>query len=478
MQAAIPHVPYRSRKWAIPYHQSYQRWAVKVLHRRAGKTTSDLNQLLRAATNDKWERGRLLYLARQGGFSDKMSAPYIQDLLRGRQYAYVLPTRVHAKQVAWKPLKHYAGYVPNHKTNESELTVSFANGTSVGLYGGDEPDKLRGPAFSGIVFDEFGLHQPNIFSEVISKNLADHLGWATFSGTIKGKNQLYRYWKAAQGNPEWWSIWQDVNVSLATEEDAAILMLRQAMIDDQKLVAQGLMSQEEYDQEWFLSTEAAIKGSYFAKAIALMYREKRVRRVPWDPALPVYDVWDLGKGPNMSVGLFQRVMREIHMIEYVQGSESDGIEQMVALLQQDHRRQYVYGKHFAPHDIKGTEISSGKTRKATAAGFGWHFEVVKDLSVIDGINAARLAFARLYVDETHCAEFLETIGHYRRPWNETLGVFGDNPVHDFASHPADMWRYTAVAEDQMTNEKPKAKMKPAGSVTITGGENAALGWMG
>ena len=32
---------------------------------------------------------------------------------------------------------------------------------------------------------------------------------------------------------------------------------------------------------------------------------------------------------------------------------------MIAKLQ---RRPYVYGKHFAPHDIRATDLSTGKTR--------------------------------------------------------------------------------------------------------------------
>ena len=46
-------------------------------------------------------------------------------------------------------------------------------------------DALRGMAFSGLSFDEYGLHPPAIFSEVLSKALADHLGYAIFAGTLK-----------------------------------------------------------------------------------------------------------------------------------------------------------------------------------------------------------------------------------------------------------------------------------------------------
>ena len=39
----------------------------------------------------------------------------------------------------------------------------------------------------------------------------------------------------------------------------ATVMLSQAMRDDRELIRKGLMTQGEFDQEWYLSTDAAIK---------------------------------------------------------------------------------------------------------------------------------------------------------------------------------------------------------------------------
>ena len=188
------------------------------------------------------------------------------------------------------------------------------------------------------------------------------------------------------------------------------------------------MTQEEYDQEWFLSPHAAIKVAYYSKQLATAFREGRIRQVPYDPALPVHDVWDLGKGPKMSVGMFQRFGREMRMIDYLEGQESDGIPQLVTELQ---RKPYVWGRHFAPHDIKATELGTGKTREETSKTLGWPFEIVPDIGVDDGISAGRLLLPRLWIDETRCATFVEALGQYRREWNERLGQFGDRPVHDW-----------------------------------------------
>ena len=467
---------YRPRRWAVPLHQSFLRWLVLVLHRRAGKSTAVLHQHCRAAKDDAWEYSRLRWLARRDGYT--LTKRQIHELMRNRQYGHILPTRTQAKLAAWTQLKAigaFWGGVPN----ESELRIDFQGGHWVRLFGSDNPDSFRSAYFHGLSFDEFSQHPPNIFSESLSKALADHFGYAVFIGTIKGKNQLYKTYNEAKNDPNWFSLWQDINVSLATEEGATIIALKQAMHEDQQFIAKGLMSQEEYDQEWFLSTEAAIKGSYYGKQLAEARRDKRITRVPYDPALPVHDVWDLGKGLNMSVGMFQRYGREVRMIDYLEGQESDGIQHVIAELQ---RRPYVWGKHFAPHDIKATELTTGKTRLETAKSLGWEFDLVPDIGVDDGISAARMMLARTWIDEERCAPFIEALGQYHREWHDALGQFGDKPVHNWASHPADMYRYASVVEDKMRNErqkppKPEPQKRPRPRFTGRPGPGGSLGWL-
>jgi len=470
-------IPYRPRKWAEPFHASFCRWAALVLHRRAGKTTAVLNHHQRAALDDDWEAARLRAL------EPKFTEVEIQELLQHRQYGHILPLLGQAKSVAWEPLKRIAHVVPNHRPNESELSIKYprrpyagrtqvgygpltpeANMTTVRLFGADNPDAFRGLPFSGVSYDEYSQHPPNIHGEVVSKALADHLGYGIFAGTIKGKNQLYRTYEAARQDPAWFSLWQDVDRTLATEEGATITAIRRAMEDDLAQIAQGLMLQSEYDQEWFLSPSAAIKGAYYGKLLEEALKAKRVGVVPYDEAMPVYDVWDLGKGPKMSVGMYQRFGRVVHMIDYHQGSESDGLPQVIAALK---AKPYIWGRHFAPHDVRATDLGTGKTRLETAAALGWRFDVVPSMSVDDGINAGRLLFPRLFIDEQKCQTFIDAIGQYRQEWDEKRGMFRDQPLHDWASHPADMFRYAAVVEDRMNPfeapEAPSRTYRPTSS---------------
>ena len=428
-------IPYKPRNWAKPFHASLARWSCLVLHRRAGKTTAILNHHQRSALDDGWEARRLRHLV------PELTDRNIRDLLRNRHYGHVMPTYRQAKMVAWGILKEIASGIAGIGKNEVELTITYPNGCTVGLFGADNPDALRGTAFSGLSFDEYSQHPPNIFSEVLSKSLADHLGYGAFVGTIKGKNQLYRTYEAGKGNDEWFTLWQDIEHSLKTEKDAATIMLKRAMLDDQKLIDQGTMTFEEYQQEWFLSTDAAIKGSYYTHQLSKARKDGRIGRVPYDPSLPVDTDWDLGVGDAMAIWFTQSLRTgEIRVIDYYESS-GEGLPHYVGVL---HDRGYVYGEHWAPHDIKIRELGTGKSRLETAAALGLKFHVTQKIALADGIQATRNFLAKCWFDEEKTDEGREALLNYRKAWNTKLQEFADRPVHDWASHAADAFRGLAV----------------------------------
>lgn len=436
-------IPYKPRKWSVLFHNSLERWQVLVLHRRAGKTTAMINHLQRSALDDDLEHRRLKYLAPQ--LSDKD----IGTLLRARYYGLIFPTYTQAKTVAWEMLKYYAQNIPRVIKNESELSIKYPNGSTLRLFGSDNVDSLRGIAFWGLGFDEYSQQPPNIFSEVLSKSLADHLGYAIFGGTIKGKNQLFRTYEAFKNDPKAFTLWQDIDKSLATEEGATITLLKQAIKDDEELVRKGLMTQEEFDQEWYLSPTAAVKGAVYASEISEAMRDGRIGIVPYDKVLKVYTIWDRGVGANLVVGFFQRAFGQLRLIDVWQGQNHDGLPQAIKVLQ---NKPYIYGRHFGPHDIEATDASTGKTWAETASGLGVKFDVVPDIGVIEGIHAGRMAFSRLWIDEKKCQLFIDAISAYHYEYDSKRGMFKELPYHDFASHFGDMWRYAAIIEESFTNE--------------------------
>lgn len=445
-------IPYKPRRWAVPFHASLKRKMVLVLHRRAGKTVGVLNHHQRYAMDDALEAKRLRTL--EPSFTDR----HLKDLLAGRHYGHILPTYRQAKLVAWDKLKHYASTIPGAEPNEVDLLIRYPNGNKLQLFGADNPDSLRGPAFSGLSFDEYSQHPPNIYSEVLSKALADHLGYAIFAGTIKGKNQLYRTYQAGKDDPEWFSLWQDVDQSLATEDDAATIAIRRAMQDDKADVENGLVTQAEFDQEWYLSPEAAIKGAIFGTLIAAARKEGRIGRVPYDPTVRVDTAWDLGVGDSTAIWFVQSdYAGSVRVIDYYEAT-GEGIPHYAQVLQ---RKGYVYRTHWAPHDIENREFSTGRTRLETARGLGIGFTVLPRTGLDDGIHAARMLLPKCAFDEKKCEAGLEALTQYRWAFNEQLREMKSAPVHDWASHGADAFRYLALGQYTPKRAKPGNELRAA-----------------
>lgn len=442
-------IDYAPRRWAKKLHASYYRWAVLVLHRRAGKTTAELNHHQRAAIDSGWERARLRFLLPDA--PDKQ----LESLMRNRIYWHVMPSLKQAKIVGWDMLKRFAQPIPGVKFNNSDLEVTYPDHgygpSKLRLLGADDPDSLRGPGLSGLSLDEFSQIPGNAFGEVLSKALADHLGYCIWSGTLKGKDQLYKLYhgdpqagtRGAKNEPDWYAVWQDIDVSLATETGPTITALTRAMEDDRKLILQGAMTQDEFDQEWFLSADASIQGAWYAKEMLTAKVDGRITRVPYEPNLPVDTDWDLGISDQMSIWFTQSLRSgEVRVIDYYENT-GEGFQHYIKVLRE---KPYVYGTHHAPWDINIGELGlEGKSRKHNAAALGLKFEEPMPMtkSVTEDIDVVRAFLSRCWFDETKCAIGLEGLRHYRKTYNARLQEYTATPVHDYASHPADAFRTLA-----------------------------------
>jgi len=422
-------IPYKPRNWAKKVHESTKRWIVLVLHRRAGKTTAILNHLQRDALN-----------------TDKS------------QYAYIAPTYKQAKRIAWDMLKNISRCIPGMDWNEAELTAIYPNGSKIFLAGSENIDALRGIALWGGAQDESAQQPPGLFTEVISKALADHLGYWIWAGTPKGKNDFWRTYQTAIKNPDdWTSLYQTIDDTLIGETGEVVDNLRVALVDDKTLVTQGKMTRDEFLQEWYNSFEAAIKGAYYMEEVSEMRNKGRITSVSYDKRMPVHTVLDLGTGRKLSCGFYQSDGPFIKMIDYWEGTD-DGKEGLPELIVAMRSKLYLYGKHFAPHDIRATEISTGKTRWETARDLGIEFEHVPMIPVIEGIESGKLFFSKLYIDSQKCERFIDAVSQYHSQWNEERQMFGDKPNHDWSSHAADMHRYASIVADEFDNYFEKGNM--------------------
>ncbi|MDI9349039.1 MAG: hypothetical protein QM537_03435 [Candidatus Symbiobacter sp.] len=392
---------YAPRPHQADLHNQLQRFNVLVTHRRFGKTVFAVNELIDRALRC--------------------------DLARPR-YGYIAPFSVQAKTVAWDYLKAWTAMLPQVKARETDLAVDLPNGARISLYGADNPDRLRGLYFDGVILDEYGDMPPRLWGEIIRPALADREGFAVFIGTPRGKNHFYDLYEQAGGEPDWYR-------AILPASKTGILAAAEL------LAAQKVMSADQYAQEFECSFAAAVSGAYFAEILRAIEGKGQIGQVPYDPILPVETWWDLGIGDATAIWFAQRAGREIRLIDYYEAS-NEGLPHYARVLQ---HLPYVYSRHLAPHDIGVRELGSGKTRLEIADSLGVRFDIAPRLTIEDGIEAMRAMLPQCWFDSEKCRRGLTALAAYRKDYDEAMKNWRSHPRHDWSSHACDALRMGAVA---------------------------------
>jgi len=346
------------------------------------------------------------------------------------RYAYIAPYYSQAKAVAWDYLKRFSQPVAKRML-ESELAVDLHNGSRIRLFGADNPDALRGIYLDGVVLDEYGDQRPTVWGEIIRPLLADRKGWATFIGTPKGKNHFYDIREQARTSDDW------LYMELKASETGALA-------GDELEDARKTMTAAQYQQEFECAFDVPALGAIYANEYQRARNDRRFGNVPHDPMLEVSTFWDLGIGDSTAIWFAQVNGSEIRLIDYYENN-AQPLDHYVQVLK---AKPYTYAGHWLPHDAQARQLTSGKSSLEILTALRMPAQVAPKLSLEDGINAARMLWPRCWFDETKTARGLECLQNYRRELNEKLGEFRATPVHDWASHGADAFRYLAVCIDR------------------------------
>ena len=121
---------------------------------------------------------------------------------------YVAPTYKAAKEIAWDMLTSQIPMEYVGKTNETSLSITLKNGSTIALKGAEKPDNLRGRSLDFVVLDEFADMRKEAWFEVIRPSLSDRRGSAVFIGTPKGRNHFYDLYCKGVDRDEGWQSYQ------------------------------------------------------------------------------------------------------------------------------------------------------------------------------------------------------------------------------------------------------------------------------
>lgn len=392
--------------------------AVCVWHRRAGKDTVAMNWTVKAA------------------------------LQKPGVYYHMLPTQRQARQVIWDGIDKFGrtmlSYWPESvitQKNDQEMKIrAMGNGGQVlwQCVGSDNYDRLVGTNPLGIVFSEWALANPKAW-EYFAPILRENGGWALFIYTPRGRNHGYTILETAKQNDDWFhEVLTVKSTGVMTEED----------IETERRHGHP---EEIIQQEYYCSFDAPLQGAYYGSQMMKADREERITHVPHDEHALVDTWWDLGISDSTAIWWVQRVGREFHAIDYYE-AEGEPLSHYVRVLRERATEcGYEYGEHLLPHDVKQREISVGRTKEAVLRSLGLKPTVVAQHRVDEGIEHGRRMINMAYIDAKKCERGIECLRSYRKEampedrWEApNRPIYKDKPLHDWASHGADAWRYGAV----------------------------------
>ena len=212
-----------------------------------------------------------------------------------------------------------------------------------------------------------------------------------------------------------------------------------------------------YQNIWEGHCRVTLDGAVYARELRQAQEEGRIRSVPYDAAKPVHTFFDLGWADNTSIWFAQTVGGELRLIDYYSNNQMP-IQHYITVLQD---KGYLYGADWLPHDARAKTLATGRSVEEIMLAAGRKVRIVPNLSISDGINAARTIFNRCYFDEAKCAEGLQSLRHYRFDVDPGTNQLSGRPLHDHHSHAADAFRYFAVSteDDKPTGSARGISMK-------------------
>lgn len=397
-------------------------------------------------------------------------------------YWHMLPQANQARKAIWDAVNPQTGrrriddaFPPEirESTREQDMFIRFKNGSTWQVVGSDNYNSLVGSPPVGVVFSEYALADPNAWA-LLRPILAENGGWALFISTPRGRNHFQRMVDYALQADDWFGQ------VLSTDKTGAI---PKAVIETERRELVSERGAEEAEaiiaQEYGCSFDAAIPGAYYAAIMNRLEQSGRIGTVAHDPNHLVGTAWDLGIGDSTAIWFYQTIGGEVRVIDYLEGSgvglswyanrlagerqwDDDGkqLQSPEAIPDHEHRKKYRYGLNLLPHDAEVSELGTGRRRvDVLRSVYGLTCRVLPRAGIDDGIQAARQILPRAWFDSERCQRGLDCLRSYQREWSDKNRTFRDRPLHDWTSHAADAFRYLAMGERDMTQDKPAPEKK-------------------
>lgn len=209
---------------------------------------------------------------------------------------------------------------------------------------------------------------------------------------------------------------------------------------------------DQYDHIWEGGYATVIEGAYYAQALSLARKEKRIGAVAKDPLMQLRAFWDIGVRDATAIWIAQFVGREIRVLDYY---EAVG-QPLAAHLEWLRMTGYGSALCVLPHDGAQADQITAKRFEDHIRGAGFEVRTVANQgkgAALKRVEAGRRLFPSIWFNEARTAPGLDALGWYHEKQDEARNV-GLGPDHDWSSHGADAFGLMCVAyEEPKTTDK-------------------------
>ena len=218
---------------------------------------------------------------------------------------------------------------------------------------------------------------------------------------------------------------------------------------------------DQYQHIWEGGYATVTEGAYYAKSLTEAKQRKQIGRVPADPLMTYYAIWDIGgtgaKADACTIVICQFVGREIRVLDcyeavgqplatHVSWLRDNGYEKALCIL---------------PHDGDTNDKVHDVSYHSYLREAGFQCRVVPNQgrgAAKLRIEAARRLFPSIWFNEDTTEPLRDALGWYHEKKHE-LG-HGLGPNHDWSSHFADAFGLMAVFYDAPKERKWKQPRIP------------------
>jgi hypothetical protein len=430
------------------YFDEGGRFAVENIHRRAGKDLTALNQTCKMMHRRKGAYWHIFPTAEQG--RKAIWEGFTKDGKRIMEQVFPRAIR-----------KSPRDFLP-----KAEMVVELKCGSIWRLQGSDKMEVVgAGPV--GVVFSEFALAKPSTWN-LIRPMLRENGGWAWFISTPRGNNHFKElYDSALKANAE--SKGAKWFVRTLTLLDTKAYDPEETFRQERDSGMPESLIQQEYMCDW----TAANVGSFYGSLLQALGLRGGLAEFEHGSD-EVFTSWDLGHDDSTAIW-FWRLNARRDGVDFIDHYESNGkpMSHYFDVLEERTRTQgYRYKKHWLPHDARAKTLQTGASilEQCMTRWGSSMVAIAPQLSVQDGIQAGRWLLQQETRFHPRCSaeatpediDGVDALRSYHRAWDEDRKTFSSAPVHDWASHTADAFRYAAcvVKVSELLTRKPEPPKAP------------------